>query len=126
MSWKTTIGKRLYLFRQLANQGKGFTHEDVAKTTEMTKAYIIRLENEMKTENPTFEVLEKLVTMYGQTIGELFRPVVEERRIPPQHQELFDKLEWILRDAPEDTRLGMIENIHAMFDRGRRLNRKKD
>jgi len=123
--WKALLGARLKEFRERAHGGKGITHEKAAETIKRTKAYVVRLETKMEEENPTINMLEDLVTLYGFTLGDLFEPIVDAtvRSKDLDNQQLKEKLDFILQQGPERTRIAIDANIHAMYDMARRLRK---
>src|SRR5262245_2054151 len=102
-SWRAILGARLKEFRLRAHDGKGISHDRAAQTIKRTEAYIVRLETQMDTENPTLRMLDELVTLYGFTIGDLFEPIVNAQVRPAgsENKDLKEKLDLILRNGPE-------------------------
>lgn len=120
--WKSRLGARLKELREQAHGGTGVTQQRAADTIGKTVAYVNRLENQMEGENPSVDMLFQLCSLYGVEIGELFRPLVSDLDI--QNAELKDKLDFIMSSGVQTTITGITENLHAMYDRAKKLRRK--
>jgi len=121
-NWKSRLGARLKELRLQAQGGRGFTQPEVASTLRRQLTYINRLENHMPTENPTIGMLEQLCRLYGVTVGDLFEPVVPDR--DARYRELKEKLDFIMDAGVELTAIAIVENIHAMYERTKRLKKQ--
>lgn len=113
-NWKIILGARLKQMREEAHKGKGLTHEQAAKTTGLTKSYVVRLETNMVKANPTLKVLEQLCTVYGRTMGDLFEPLVAKNERTWKQKDLHDKLDALLTQASENVAIAITYNIEAM------------
>jgi transcriptional regulator with XRE-family HTH domain len=121
-NWKARLGARLKELRQSRDAGE-VPVELAARTIDRTKQYVHRLENSMEKENPSLDMLEKLVTLYGKTMGDLFEVIVEPKTY--NHVELHDRLDFLLKRGPDRLAIAISENVIGMYDRAVKLRREE-
>jgi len=76
----------------------------------------------MEGENPTLDMLHKLILLYGCEPAALFTVLVPQDGKVGDF-EVLDKVSFILQHGPERTASGLTELINAMYERTLKLNR---